>query len=88
MQEQIPAAKPFLQGNPNLLVFTFLEGFICNLLQVDQLVSSIKGICKMVRKTLDGLHSQGSLGQLEATSNFQEGRRELMHRSEGKQIGS
>lgn len=70
MQEQIPAVTPFLQRNPNLLVFTFLQGFICNLLQVDQLVPSIKGICKMVRKTLEGLHSQGSLGQLEATSSF------------------
>lgn len=61
---------PLLRGNANLLVFTFLEGFVCNLLQVDQLVPSIKGICKMVRKTLEELHSQSSPGQLEATSGL------------------
>lgn len=60
------AAMPFLEGSPNLLVFTFLEGFICNLLQADQLVPSIEGICKIERRTLKGLQSQGSLGQLEA----------------------
>lgn len=66
-----------IQGDPGLLVFTFLEGSICNLLQADQLVPSIKGICKTVRRTSEGLHSQGSLGE-----RLQEGRAEPMLWSE------
>lgn len=57
---------PFLQGNPNLLVFTFPDGFVCNLLQVDQLVPSIKGICKTVRETSEP-RQPGTAG---ATSSF------------------
>lgn len=39
----------------DLLVFTFLQGFICYLFQVNQLITSIKGIYKTVRKWLNWL---------------------------------
>lgn len=75
---------PFLEGNPNLLLYTFPDGFVCNLLQVDQLVPSIKSICKMVREMSEGFPSQGSLRQLEQQA-VSGGQSRLMHWSEGKQ---